>query len=385
MDCRDRGFGGRRGLELGRSAATTGSPRLTRASPCLGAVRPHARRRGVVASAPRRAPRCARARRRRQARYRGEGAANLASSMPSPRKTSSLPPSPRGRKRRGGSFRCRWPPTARLARSTPPSRRRLPASSPAPAARLRRRRRLPPSAHRRAPPPRRVRRRAPPLPRAPRRTAIAALRHIARAGRPLPLSAPQSCRRPRSPSSAAARSAPASPPPPSSPAGRVILIESRRRSPGRRLRDDPGQPGTAPEAPGLVDAHRHVSILADLAGATDYAALAEADLVIEAVSEDFASKSEVFAALDRATRPEAILAEHHLPSRPEPHRRIRRRPRPRRRPALLRARRRDEARRGRPPRRRPSRGFPDCRGVRPRHWQGPGRAASAAASSATAS
>ncbi|MGH7727208.1 MAG: 3-hydroxyacyl-CoA dehydrogenase NAD-binding domain-containing protein [Vulcanimicrobiaceae bacterium] len=43
---------------------------------------------------------------------------------------------------------------------------------------------------------------------------------------------------------------------------------------------------------------------------SDYAAIAEADLVIEAVFESMAVKREVFAALDRALKPEAILASN---------------------------------------------------------------------------
>ena len=59
---------------------------------------------------------------------------------------------------------------------------------------------------------------------------------------------------------------------------------------------------------GILDAARHAAALERLAGSTDYGTLAEADLVVEAVFEDLAVKAEVFGALDRATRPEAILA-----------------------------------------------------------------------------
>ena len=48
--------------------------------------------------------------------------------------------------------------------------------------------------------------------------------------------------------------------------------------------------------------------MAGVEGATDYAALAEADLVVEAVFEDLDVKREVFARLARACRPDAILA-----------------------------------------------------------------------------
>ena len=45
-----------------------------------------------------------------------------------------------------------------------------------------------------------------------------------------------------------------------------------------------------------------------ISGTTDYAALADVDLVIEAVFEDIAVKRAVFAALGKACRPDAILA-----------------------------------------------------------------------------
>lgn len=54
--------------------------------------------------------------------------------------------------------------------------------------------------------------------------------------------------------------------------------------------------------------HDHAGALARLQSATTYDALAEADLVIEAVFEDMSVKKNVFAALDAATRPDAILA-----------------------------------------------------------------------------
>ena len=49
-------------------------------------------------------------------------------------------------------------------------------------------------------------------------------------------------------------------------------------------------------------------VMERLQGATRYAALAEADLVIEAVFEDMAVKKAVFAELDRVCRPGAVLA-----------------------------------------------------------------------------
>src|SRR5262249_42169034 len=48
--------------------------------------------------------------------------------------------------------------------------------------------------------------------------------------------------------------------------------------------------------------------LARITPVTDFAALSEVDLVVEAVAEDLAVKQEVFAALDKAVRPGAVLA-----------------------------------------------------------------------------
>lgn len=61
---------------------------------------------------------------------------------------------------------------------------------------------------------------------------------------------------------------------------------------------------------GKLDAAGHAAAVARLSGSTDYAALADADLVVEAVFEDMEVKRAVFAALDRATRPDAILASN---------------------------------------------------------------------------
>ena len=59
---------------------------------------------------------------------------------------------------------------------------------------------------------------------------------------------------------------------------------------------------------GLIDADRLAALVGDLEGATDYAALSRADLVVEAVFEEMEIKREVFASLDAATRPDAVLA-----------------------------------------------------------------------------
>jgi 3-hydroxybutyryl-CoA dehydrogenase len=50
--------------------------------------------------------------------------------------------------------------------------------------------------------------------------------------------------------------------------------------------------------------------LEDISGATELSALADADLVIEAATEDVAAKLDVFARLGETTRPEAVLASN---------------------------------------------------------------------------
>ncbi|MCW0207267.1 MAG: 3-hydroxyacyl-CoA dehydrogenase NAD-binding domain-containing protein [Achromobacter sp.] len=59
---------------------------------------------------------------------------------------------------------------------------------------------------------------------------------------------------------------------------------------------------------GRLDAAARARRLARLSAATDYAALAEADLVVEAVFEEMEVKARVYAELDRVCRPGAILA-----------------------------------------------------------------------------
>ncbi|MFV2002882.1 MAG: 3-hydroxyacyl-CoA dehydrogenase NAD-binding domain-containing protein, partial [Paracoccaceae bacterium] len=60
----------------------------------------------------------------------------------------------------------------------------------------------------------------------------------------------------------------------------------------------------------LIDKATLHRMLAALNGALDYDALGTADLVIEAVFEDMAVKKQVFARLDAAVRPDAILASN---------------------------------------------------------------------------
>ncbi|WP_454696239.1 3-hydroxyacyl-CoA dehydrogenase NAD-binding domain-containing protein [Achromobacter aegrifaciens] len=59
---------------------------------------------------------------------------------------------------------------------------------------------------------------------------------------------------------------------------------------------------------GRLDAATREQRLSRLSAATDYAALSSVDLVVEAVFEDMEVKTQVFAELDRACKPGAILA-----------------------------------------------------------------------------
>lgn len=59
---------------------------------------------------------------------------------------------------------------------------------------------------------------------------------------------------------------------------------------------------------GMTEAQMAVIMHEQFAGATDYAALSDADLIIEAVFEDMAVKQAVFAQLAAVAKPQAILA-----------------------------------------------------------------------------
>jgi len=61
-------------------------------------------------------------------------------------------------------------------------------------------------------------------------------------------------------------------------------------------------------ARGVLPAGEAEARLARIAGTTDLAAVADADIVIEAVFEDMALKQNIFAALDRIAKPDALLA-----------------------------------------------------------------------------
>lgn len=61
---------------------------------------------------------------------------------------------------------------------------------------------------------------------------------------------------------------------------------------------------------GRLDRERHARALRRLRGSLDPEALADRDLVIEAIAEDLAAKRAVFEALGRLVKPEAILASN---------------------------------------------------------------------------
>jgi 3-hydroxyacyl-CoA dehydrogenase len=61
---------------------------------------------------------------------------------------------------------------------------------------------------------------------------------------------------------------------------------------------------------GLIGQSRHDTLINSVIGSTDYGALGDANLVIEAVFEDMNVKSDVFQKLDGATRPDAVLASN---------------------------------------------------------------------------
>ena len=61
---------------------------------------------------------------------------------------------------------------------------------------------------------------------------------------------------------------------------------------------------------GKLDESSRDEALGRISGTTDFQELADADLVIEAVVEDLATKREVFHRLDELTRPEVVLASN---------------------------------------------------------------------------
>lgn len=87
----------------------------------------------------------------------------------------------------------------------------------------------------------------------------------------------------------------------------VILVERDAEALARGLANVTGLFEGAARR-GRLSAADAAARIAGVEGATDYAALADVDLVIEAVFEDLAVKRSVFEALGAACRPDAILA-----------------------------------------------------------------------------
>ena len=91
-------------------------------------------------------------------------------------------------------------------------------------------------------------------------------------------------------------------------AGRsVVMVERDEAALGRGLETVRGHLGGALKR-GKLDEAGHAAAVGRLSGAVGYAALAGADLVIEAVFEDMEVKRAVFGELDRVTRAGAVLA-----------------------------------------------------------------------------
>jgi 3-hydroxyacyl-CoA dehydrogenase len=89
----------------------------------------------------------------------------------------------------------------------------------------------------------------------------------------------------------------------------VVLIETRQTALDQAL-SAIGDTLRREVEKGRLSAAAMETRLAGLEGSTELAAVGDADLVIEAVYEDMAVKSEVFQALDRLAKPPAILASN---------------------------------------------------------------------------
>ncbi|UCD93694.1 MAG: 3-hydroxybutyryl-CoA dehydrogenase [Candidatus Zixiibacteriota bacterium] len=61
---------------------------------------------------------------------------------------------------------------------------------------------------------------------------------------------------------------------------------------------------------GKLDSPTREKILGNITGSTDFADLADCDLVIEAATEDMTTKKEIFAELDKICKPEVIFASN---------------------------------------------------------------------------
>lgn len=91
-------------------------------------------------------------------------------------------------------------------------------------------------------------------------------------------------------------------------AGRSVALVEREPAALERGLDTVRRNLDSARARGLIGEARWTDCLDRLAGSVGYAALGDADIVIEAVFEDMEVKRAVFAELDRVTRPASVLA-----------------------------------------------------------------------------
>jgi 3-hydroxybutyryl-CoA dehydrogenase len=89
----------------------------------------------------------------------------------------------------------------------------------------------------------------------------------------------------------------------------VVFVESNEQLVSRGRQSIERSMAKAVER-GKLDESSRDEALGRISGTTDFQELADADLVIEAVVEDLATKREVFHWLDELTRPEVVLASN---------------------------------------------------------------------------
>jgi 3-hydroxybutyryl-CoA dehydrogenase len=90
---------------------------------------------------------------------------------------------------------------------------------------------------------------------------------------------------------------------------KVVFVESNEQLVSRGRQAIERSMAKAVER-GKLDESSRDEALGRISGTTDFQELADADLVIEAVVEDLATKREVFHRLDELTRPEVVLASN---------------------------------------------------------------------------
>jgi 3-hydroxybutyryl-CoA dehydrogenase len=88
---------------------------------------------------------------------------------------------------------------------------------------------------------------------------------------------------------------------------RVHFVEANEEARERGLRAIERSLAKAVER-GKLDGRGREEVLGRISGSTEFADVADADLLIEAVVEDLEAKLEVFSILDQLTRPEVVLA-----------------------------------------------------------------------------